>query len=289
MQFSYNVLNLPETVTKSDGSCSLTYTYLSDGTKVRAKVDGGFGSGLLGIDLAKIDFGARFYDPYTARWTTPDPLASKYSSVSPYTYCANDPVNKFDPDGKIVGTLLDIASVVMDTKSLVPNIKQGKVGASIVDGGSLTVDVIAAAIPVVPAGAGIAVKAAHTGDRVIDGSKVVDKVADASTGILDHTARGRASEKRVLEDIGMTKNTRKVSGYSSAGEKNTIPDGLEPNRMVEVKDTKEVYNTTQIQAQRDYAKNNNMKYELYVGTHTHVSGRIPEEYILRRNDLGPQK
>ena len=39
---------MPSTVTKSDGSCSLTYTYLSDGTKVRAKVDGGFGSAYKG-------------------------------------------------------------------------------------------------------------------------------------------------------------------------------------------------------------------------------------------------
>ena len=31
---------------------------------------------------------------------TMDPLAEKYYNVSPYNYCAGDPVNKFDPDGR---------------------------------------------------------------------------------------------------------------------------------------------------------------------------------------------
>ena len=46
-----------------------------------------------------LDFGARMYDPETARWTTPDPLASQYPGISPYAYCANDPVNFVDPEG----------------------------------------------------------------------------------------------------------------------------------------------------------------------------------------------
>lgn len=36
----------------------------------------------------------RFYDPMPVRFTTPDPLALSYPSLSPYTYCANNSVNK---------------------------------------------------------------------------------------------------------------------------------------------------------------------------------------------------
>jgi len=28
-----------------------------------------------------------------------DPLAEKYYSISPYAYCAGNPVNRIDPDG----------------------------------------------------------------------------------------------------------------------------------------------------------------------------------------------
>lgn len=46
------------------------------------------------------DFGARPYSPSLSRWLTPDPLSEKYYDVSPYVYCAGDPVNLVDPDGK---------------------------------------------------------------------------------------------------------------------------------------------------------------------------------------------
>ena len=42
---------------------------------------------------------ARFYDPLLVRFTTPDPLALSYPSLSPYAYCANNPVNVIDTNG----------------------------------------------------------------------------------------------------------------------------------------------------------------------------------------------
>jgi RHS repeat-associated protein len=46
------------------------------------------------------DFGARMYDPETGRWNSSDPLADKYSDISPYAYVANNPLKYRDPDGK---------------------------------------------------------------------------------------------------------------------------------------------------------------------------------------------
>ena len=52
---------------------------------------------------AYTDFGARQYSPALRRWLVPDPLSEKYYGVSPYAYCAGDPVNMVDLDGmKIV-------------------------------------------------------------------------------------------------------------------------------------------------------------------------------------------
>lgn len=49
--------------------------------------------------LMLYDYGARYYDLNSARWITPDPLAEKYYSISPYVFCNNNPLNYIDQDG----------------------------------------------------------------------------------------------------------------------------------------------------------------------------------------------
>ena len=46
------------------------------------------------------DLGARSYDAKVASFTSVDPICEKYYHISPYSYCAGDPVNMIDPDGK---------------------------------------------------------------------------------------------------------------------------------------------------------------------------------------------
>ena len=43
----------------------------------------------------------------TSSWLSPDPLAHKYTSWSPYAYCAGNPVNFVAPDGRCVRQLVD--------------------------------------------------------------------------------------------------------------------------------------------------------------------------------------
>ena len=50
--------------------------------------------------LNTYDYGARQYNPVTARWDRMDPLCEKYYGVSPYAYCAGNPMNFIDPDGR---------------------------------------------------------------------------------------------------------------------------------------------------------------------------------------------
>jgi RHS repeat-associated protein len=59
-------------------------------------------------------FGARYYDSGLSIWLSVDPMSDKYPSMSPYNYCANNPVILVDPDGRDIytfdeqGYLLDV-------------------------------------------------------------------------------------------------------------------------------------------------------------------------------------
>jgi RHS repeat-associated protein len=45
-------------------------------------------------------FGARYYDSGLSIWLSVDPMSDKYPNMSPYNYCANNPVMLVDPDGR---------------------------------------------------------------------------------------------------------------------------------------------------------------------------------------------
>ena len=47
-------------------------------------------------------FGSRYYSSDLSIWLSVDPMASKYPGLSPYVYCANNPVKLVDPNGETV-------------------------------------------------------------------------------------------------------------------------------------------------------------------------------------------
>ena len=46
------------------------------------------------------DYGARMYDPSLVVWHGMDPLAANYYSISPYVFCADNPIHYVDDDGR---------------------------------------------------------------------------------------------------------------------------------------------------------------------------------------------
>ena len=47
-------------------------------------------------------FGSRYYSSDLSIWLSVDPLSDKYPSLSPYVYCANNPIKLVDPNGEEV-------------------------------------------------------------------------------------------------------------------------------------------------------------------------------------------
>jgi RHS repeat-associated protein len=204
-------------------------------------------------------------------WLRPDPLLDKYINLSPYAYCDGNPMKYVDLNGELFETAWDIANVIMDGRSLIANLKDGNYLDAAIDGGCLLLDGTAALFPCIPGGAGTIVKASRT------------------TKLIENTQRGVKSEQRVLKDMGLIKNTKKIGTVTDSKEAiNVIPDAIQDGVMYEVKDTKVVNRSKQIQGEINAASEAGLDYKIVTGENTHVSSKIPEENVIRRNDLGPQ-
>ncbi|WP_051697972.1 DUF6443 domain-containing protein [Prevotella sp. 10(H)] len=56
--------------------------------------------------LNMYDYSARFYEPSIGRFSTIDPKAEKYYSISPYAYVANNPLKFIDPTGMALDSVI---------------------------------------------------------------------------------------------------------------------------------------------------------------------------------------
>ena len=195
------------TVTDADGNVLAEYDYTPYGELLTATDITATGTdylftgkeqqGKLGASEL-YDSQARFMNT-TGRFLSMDPLAEKYYHLSPYAYCAGDPVNLVDPDGRIWDTIWDIYSVASGVYNAVKNVINGNYTEALQDAGGVALDVVAAVIPGVPAVGGAALKAARTADDVIDVAKTVDKGADIAKVADDAVDAGKIGEKRNLQ------------------------------------------------------------------------------------------
>ena len=55
-------------------------------------------------------FGARYYSSDLSVWLSVDPMSDEYPSLSPYVYCADNPVKLMDPNGMQWETAEDIST-----------------------------------------------------------------------------------------------------------------------------------------------------------------------------------
>ncbi|MCE5319224.1 MAG: hypothetical protein LLG04_17905 [Parachlamydia sp.] len=103
----------------SNGHEAWTARYTSFGESSAKGVDNPwiYASKRLDQETGWIYFGRRFYDPYSARWTTPDPIGYK-GGPNLYAYVLNNPLTHFDPEGMF---LESISAFIYDSCYLLGN------------------------------------------------------------------------------------------------------------------------------------------------------------------------
>ena len=95
-------------VTNEDGHITQNVVYIPYGEVFVEERNGSWASPYL-FNAKELDeetglyyYGARYLDPAGARWQSVDPMWKKYMGMSPYNYCAENPVKMVDPDGRII-------------------------------------------------------------------------------------------------------------------------------------------------------------------------------------------
>ncbi len=155
-----------------------------------------------------------------------------------------------------------------------------------VDGGDLLVDTLVGGIT-----GGVADNVAR-GLRSGAGASTVESVRAPPTSaerLRMNRLRGLESEDRVLNDLGLKKNTRRVHGREGVA----IPDAISEEAFHEVKDVKRLSGTRQIRIMSDAALDEKKTLKIYTGERTRVAKKLEEEglenpiRIRRRSDLGP--
>ncbi len=93
-------------VTNSYGGITQNISYIPYGEVFVEETSGGwqspyyFNAKELDEETGLYYYGARYLDPAGTRWLSADPMLEKYVGMSPYNYCAGNPVKLVDEDGR---------------------------------------------------------------------------------------------------------------------------------------------------------------------------------------------
>jgi RHS repeat-associated protein len=197
LYFVQDLIGSTVSTTNANGAATAVVSYLAYGGVDQPRSSGidnfrpKFSGKTFDHGLKDYDFGDRYYDPHTGRFTASDPEAQ---FVNPYVYAANSPVSFIDPNGDfaflvaivigaIVGAYMGAAAVNHDYNPANWDWKSGKTYAGLF--GGAIIGAVGGAIVEVAATAGVAAG--------IAGAMLVGAGENAA-----FTAMGGGSVKEVL-------------------------------------------------------------------------------------------
>jgi RHS repeat-associated protein len=221
------------------------------------------------------EYRARAYHPGLGRFMSEDPKGFDAGDYNLFRYCHNDPEDLTDPMGlTVVG---DFAAGIDESVTFGLALRMAE---ALNPGYSATIDRSSAAYRAANVG-GIVAGVLNGKTEAKLGGKALSA---AEKKAVEAMARGREAEKRVLKDLGETKNTTTVSGK----EGKSIPDFINKKAIGDVKDTKRVTDSSQLRIQREAAEAQGKEHQIITGKNTNITPQGGEgSTVIRRSDLGP--
>ena len=224
-------------VTDAEGNKLDTYDYMPYGRELIADTDNITDYRFTGkekqtafSDSNIYDSFARFQNTY-GRFMSIDPKAESFYHISPYTYCAGDPVNLVDPDGKfpwaIIWAIYEVASAIYDVYTAYDTLADKD--ASTFDKVTACGGVLLSAVA--PGGGYTQLSKADDVARVV---KTTDKVVESKRAVAngktlqEHAKIGqeahRQIEKELKETAGAKIEQRVIIGDSYVRKDAVLPD-----------------------------------------------------------------
>ena len=220
------------------------------------------------LDLGKVDFGARMYDPFTARWTKTDNAAAQFPNYGSFVYCGSNPISNKEIDGDVWDTVIDAAFMAYDAGMAIYHGVKGNHEAAKQSLKNVGEDLLFAAIPGATVAVAKGAKALKNVDRMADARRVAKDYSKAAESMN----QGREFEKLILEKVGLKKNTRIFASKTVAGESiNVIPDAVTNKYIIEIKHVVKQSYTKQIQGEVKAAKETGKQFVLFVNKDTKLT------------------
>jgi len=193
---------------------------------------------------------ARWYDPATGTFLTPDPSGYKDSS-NLYAGFGQDPVNNTDPTGKVVESLWDAASLGMGVYSISQWDENTSFWEKALDVVGVGLDGAALALPFIPGGVGAALKAyrgvntawdatnaMRKAKKALDVAQAVEQAASAvqaGVRVYEDYVNGELSASNIFDVVQMGIGIRKAAKASmpkKAPSASAAPSGPCPLRLI---------------------------------------------------------
>ena len=155
-------------------------------------VTNGFRSGNELLRYEKLLFSAKKTDFAVTYSGTSAGEGGIYNTVnlSVYHYGGNNPVKYVDLDGNWIETGWDVTSLAAGIYSFVNNVKNGDVLGAVIDGAGIIADAAAVALPLIPGGAGTAIKAVRATKATAETLVAAGQIYSGATNIKEGFEKG---------------------------------------------------------------------------------------------------